>query len=263
MTYAQTNLQLYAQLRAAGYAEADLARVCDAYGHAAALFSGQYRASGKTFLAHLVGTASVAASVRARVEVVVAALLHAAYEAGDFGVPERGPTAEKRRMLQARVGPEVEELVARYAALPWTAPGISAFVADFADTPAEARDAMVVRLANEVEEYLDDGWVYVTERRQAQVLAMIAACGPQMHTMAGLLGVERLGTELRRFHARHDRPEGTDFAAPAAADASYTLVPPSLRQAPAEARPSWRQRLRDRVLALAPGLVRLYRLARR
>ena len=44
-------------------------------------FPGTYRGSGKPFLAHLVGTASVLASLRARTPVVVTGLLHAVLHA--------------------------------------------------------------------------------------------------------------------------------------------------------------------------------------
>ena len=50
MSYAQTNLQLYAQLRAEGYDEVDQRAAVNAYSLAVRLFAGLHRASGKTFL---------------------------------------------------------------------------------------------------------------------------------------------------------------------------------------------------------------------
>src|SRR5262245_11904038 len=73
---AQTNLQLYNQLLARGWTTNDLHHARAAYELAADLFSGQYRCSGKPFVAHLVGTASVAAAVGLPSELVLAALLH-------------------------------------------------------------------------------------------------------------------------------------------------------------------------------------------
>jgi (p)ppGpp synthase/HD superfamily hydrolase len=55
--YAQTNLQLYRQLR--DRTDADVALVAAAYELALSLFPRSFRATGKPFLCHLVGTASI------------------------------------------------------------------------------------------------------------------------------------------------------------------------------------------------------------
>ena len=70
---AQTNLQLYNQLLALSWPADDLERVRAAYEFVDELFSGLHRGSGKTFIAHLIGTASVAAGVDGRHDVVLAA----------------------------------------------------------------------------------------------------------------------------------------------------------------------------------------------
>ena len=61
--YAQTNLQLYTQLRRAGYSNDRLALVRSGYDLALRLCTASFRGSGKPLLAHLVGTASILASV--------------------------------------------------------------------------------------------------------------------------------------------------------------------------------------------------------
>ncbi len=58
-TYAQTNIQLFNQLRLAQYSEADLNYLCNIYDFALQIFTGCLRGSGKPFLSHLVGTASI------------------------------------------------------------------------------------------------------------------------------------------------------------------------------------------------------------
>ncbi len=78
---AQTNLQLYAQLRKAGQSQAALAQVHAAYQFAAALCFPLFRGSGKPFSCHLVGVASLCALVNCKADVLVAALLHASYQA--------------------------------------------------------------------------------------------------------------------------------------------------------------------------------------
>ena len=101
--YAQTNIQLFEQLRQGGMPEAERARVAAAYDLAARLFTGRFRCSGKTFLAHLVGTASVAARHGGSEPIVSAALLHAAYDQGDFGILLRGLTAGNRESVRRAV----------------------------------------------------------------------------------------------------------------------------------------------------------------
>src|SRR5208282_2979363 len=78
-TYAQTNIQLINQLRGESYATSDLRVVVDSYELAALLLTGRFRASGKTFIAHLVGTASILGSLHAPAPLVAAGLLHAVY----------------------------------------------------------------------------------------------------------------------------------------------------------------------------------------
>ena len=134
--YAQTNIQLYRQLAELGYPSTDVSRVHRGHGLAMKLFTGLFRGSGRPILAHLVGTASVLASVRAPIEEVTAGLLHSAYSHGEFGNYWRGPDQAKRAQVVAAVGPEVEALVLGYTRLPWTAKTIGAL----ADTAAASKD---------------------------------------------------------------------------------------------------------------------------
>ncbi len=83
--YAQTNIQLYNQLRDKGYSKQEINAVYQAYELAIQLLGCLFRTSGKTFIAHLVGTASILGSIHVPANIVVAGLLHAAYVRGDFG----------------------------------------------------------------------------------------------------------------------------------------------------------------------------------
>src|SRR5437879_11925353 len=94
--FAQTNIQLINQLRRNGYSVTEIGSVLTSYELTMRLFTGRFRASGKTFIAHLVGTASILASLRASVALVTAGLLHAAYTSGDFGDSDRGVTDSRR-----------------------------------------------------------------------------------------------------------------------------------------------------------------------
>src|SRR4051812_2155144 len=152
---AQTNLQLYEQLISRGWTARDLAAVRDAYELSAQLFSGRYRASGKTFVAHVVGTASCVAAIGGTPPMVSAALLHAAYEHGDFG-PDQD-RAHGRARLVDEVGPEVEALVAEYTATPLNVATIEDLQRRAADLPSLTRDVVLIRTANEVDDHVDRG----------------------------------------------------------------------------------------------------------
>lgn len=159
--FPQTNLQLYAQLVDLGYSEADLATVARSYELSMNLFPGTYRGSGKPFLAHLAGTAGIVATLRARAALVATGLLHAAYTHGEFGNGWRGVSDAKRARVRAAVGPEIEDLVARYTALRWTPASIPAIRARLDAMTALERDVLLVRLANELEDHLDLGILYL------------------------------------------------------------------------------------------------------
>ena len=194
--YAQTNLQLFNQLRRESYAREDLAAVSRAYELAISLFTGRFRASGKTFIAHLVGTASILASLRAPSPLVIAGLLHAAYAAGDFGDDEQGISEAKRARIRDSVGEQVEEYVHRYQCLEWSDRTVESTAAGLAEMSPIDRDVLLMRLANELEEFLDLGLHYGGERRRA------ASSGERrcrlMIEMARTLGYPRLAEELAR-----------------------------------------------------------------
>lgn len=165
--YAQTNLQLFNQLRQQGYSDAELQEIFKAYQLTIELFTGQFRASGKTFIAHLVGTASILGRLQASSKLVATGLLHAAYSQGDFGgIGRYGISPAKQKRVRDRVGKEIEEYIARYTALKWnenTIVEIHQSIDRFSD-----RDVLLIRLANELEEYLDFGIIYCGDSKQQQ-----------------------------------------------------------------------------------------------
>lgn len=159
-TYAQTNIQLFNQLRLAHYSEVDLSYIYNAYQFSLQLFLGRFRGSGKPFLAHLVGTASILTSLDAPVNVIIAGLLHAAYLYGEYGTEEKGMTDAKREQVRATLGGETEELIARYTLLKWNKNTIPE-IRDRLDTfDATERQILLIGLANELEDHLDLGILY-------------------------------------------------------------------------------------------------------
>jgi len=198
--YAQTNIQLINQLLREGYGTADVCAVTRAYELCAVLMTGRFRASGKTFIAHLVGTASILGSLQAPPALIAAGLLHAVYLAGDFGgdgLP--GISDAKRQRVRAAVGEQVENYVSRYDALRWTDHSIRVLSVALDSMAATERDIVLVRLANELEEHLDLGILYCADGRRSQVTGE-GRCRI-MVAMAEGLGFPALAAELDRAFA--------------------------------------------------------------
>jgi hypothetical protein len=149
---AQTNLQLYNQLVALSWSDEDLRRTRAAYEFADRALIGMTRRSGKPFIAHLVGTASVVADVDGRPDVVLAALLHAAYTLGGTTLSSKAPS---RSTIRSLVGLATEALIFAYATSPWNADAFADANANLAEFDRTRRDVLLMRLANEVDEHAD------------------------------------------------------------------------------------------------------------
>jgi len=198
-SYAQTNIQLYNQLQAAGYQEADLALVRDAYRLSTELFGGHFRPTGKVFVAHLVGTASILAHLGSPPRTVAAGLLHSAHTHGTFRDPRWGPTATKRRKVRAAVGDEVEAIVARYAVFAWGREAVVSLADRLDDLTAEDREVLLIRLANELEDHLDSGMLY-SRKDKAKKLGRSGTVAAVR--LAKEVGGADFGTELEMAYAR-------------------------------------------------------------
>ena len=153
--YAQTNLQLFDQLRCNGYSRTDLVLVRDAYKLAMSLFSGRFQPSGKSFIAHVVGTASILASLGSPASVVAAGLLHNVYEQGDFGLGPRARSRRNRDKIRRLLGGEVEAYVGKFASLHWKSPPAQLALATPDRLEPLERNVLVIRLADYLEHLLD------------------------------------------------------------------------------------------------------------
>jgi hypothetical protein len=154
-TPAQTNVQLLEQLRTAALPLDERTELQRAYRLAMELFSGCYRPSGRVFLAHLIGTASIAACFDARNAVIAAGLLHSAYSHGEFGNGVRGATEARREIVRQAVGAPVEARIHRYSAFRWNAKGVQQEIDDLSNADPLQRDVLLIALANSIDDYLD------------------------------------------------------------------------------------------------------------
>jgi len=175
-----------------GYAQDALMLVRDAYELATELFTGRYRATGKPFVCHLVGTASVLVSLRAAPEIVAAGLLHAAYDTNQH---TGGVTASRKRVSDA-VGATVEQHVYEYRQFKWSLSSLRAVVEAGFSANGGASQTLLMRLANEVDDHLDDSMAYCASSRR-----QIDAGFEYWIEMAEHLGYPPLADALRVLQA--------------------------------------------------------------
>jgi len=229
-TFAQTNIQLVNQLYRDRYTITELDPILTCYELAMRLFTGRFRASGKTFIAHLVGTASILGSLRVPSNLVAAGLLHAAYATGDFGDGAEGISNTKREQVRAIVGEEVEEYLARYDALPWSDRHIADHYHKIDALSGIDREVLLIRLANELEEYLDLGMLYFGEERRRRT-NYLNDNGRLMIEMAEKLGFPALGASLAQaFKETADANFVPALRGPKERNSSFLLAPQSYQR---------------------------------
>lgn len=112
---AQTNLQLYNQLRREARSDDDMRLVRAAYELAVTHYSGYFGGDRKPFVAHTIGVASILASLGQPALMIAAGLLHNVYGNGDFGDGlHNAATARRRRLVRTAVGGAVEDVLYRF-----------------------------------------------------------------------------------------------------------------------------------------------------
>jgi hypothetical protein len=211
---AQTNIQLYNQLRRQGLDSDGLVLVHRAYELLTTLYSGYYQGDGKPFVAHGVGVASILAELGQPADIVALGLLHGVYGNGDFGDDANGqPTPSRRAIVREAVGSEVERLVFRFTRLrlhPDTIEHDRRALAELDDT---GRRLQLVAIVDHLEKYVDLGGLYFGD--DAEIVEWTDRIGPDLIELANDLGEARLAELVSSAFAQ------------AAAEASS--VPPELR----------------------------------
>jgi hypothetical protein len=164
MRIAQTNIQLYNQLRDARRPLEDLVLVHRAYEFLTTLYAGHYQADGKPFVAHGVGVASILSSLDQPAEILAVGLLHNVYGNADFGDGRiGGVTPFRRRFVREAVGERIEDLLVRFRGLrisPGTSEDVRRSLPELDETE---RRLVLVELADHLEKYVDLGVLYFGE----------------------------------------------------------------------------------------------------
>ncbi len=148
---AQTNLQLYAQAEVRRLPSIERDRLQRAYLFVASCSSGLMRGSGKPFVCHLVGVASLLAEAGEDADGIMAGLLHATYQ-DRMPFPAAAPLVGRRACVREAFGEVVEDLVFQYHEFE------CARLDAMPDVVLRERTRVVrMRLADEVEDLLDHG----------------------------------------------------------------------------------------------------------
>lgn len=208
--FALTYPQLMNQALAAKREPAELLRLREVHAFAERMCDGVYRAQGVPLLCHLVRTASIVLAERQPLRVVLAAHLHAAYLLHQFeGSGRRPPGAARREELRRVAGDDVEEILWAYPRVPFLEPdALARHLERFEEHPPLTRDVLVVRLANELEDRLDDALSYTMD---ASAREFAAEHGRRMLTLARRLGLVEMADELDEVFRRDGSwspPEG-------------------------------------------------------
>jgi hypothetical protein len=195
MRIAQTNIQLYNQLRDRGLALDDLLLVHRAYEFLTTLYPGYYQADGKPFVAHGVGVASILAGIDQPGELVAVGLLHNIYGNGDFG--DGGGSAVtpfRRDLVREAVGAPVETLLVRFAELRIRPGNVEKIQLGLAELDETDRRLLLVDLADYLEKYVDLGLLYFGE--SDEILHTTERIGDDLIEIARELGEPRLAEML-------------------------------------------------------------------
>lgn len=224
--FAQTNLQLYRQMNQRGYRAEDREEVASAYRFLMPMFAGIYRGSEKPFISHLVGTASILVANSVPVELVLAGLLHAVYVAGDFGFePGTRQTKRKRQCVRDLAGVKVEAIISAYDDIRWNAESVHCYLEHLEDLQQETRSVLILRLANTLEDLLDDGMKFCPPKRDAASEDMQVA----ILALARALGCPELETQLQlalsAFNSKKESVDRSGFMGQSA-----LVLPPSARR---------------------------------
>lgn len=200
--FALTYPQLMSQAFAQGWDEASLTRLRSGCEFAERAFTGLYRGQGVPFICHLVRSASIVLAERQPVPLVLATLLHAVYMLNTFDQRRfRQPAEAHHQYLRDAVGADVERLIQSYDRLPWyAASALESHLRQLEGYSQSMRQVLLMRLANELEDYLDLAMVY---RGTYPFRDRITSLGDLMVELAVRMGSEELASELREAFDAH------------------------------------------------------------
>ena len=199
--WAQCIVSLDAETRADGWSPADTERLWHTHDLMQSLFSGRYRGSGRPFINHLAGTASLALRYRGTTDEVLAGYSHAAYTQGRFGRPH-AQRAENRAALAGVVGAVAERLAAQYDAVDWEEFAGRAGPGEIDGLSHEGKQVLFLQIVNEFDDAFD--WFVYADGWRAGCIQRLQAGAEFAHT----LGHHELAADLGRVYPVLDMEQG-------------------------------------------------------
>ena len=228
---AQTNIQLYNQLRRQGCDDAELRQVHLAYELAVTLYTGCFGADRKPFVAHSVGVASIVAHLDAPAELIAAAVLHNIYGNGDFGDGlHNRATDRRRRVVQQAVGDRIEAIVHRFHRRRVRLNPGEGYRQRIDRLAAEDREVLLFDLADVIEKHVDGSVLYHGDGDW--ITTPVAQHGTYLIELAGQIGQPALARMLADGFAAVARDPGLPEALRAPRNRRHLVlvVPQSCRR---------------------------------
>lgn len=224
-SYAQTAVCLYNQLRENNYSNREIELVDKTYKFSKLLFSGRFQPSGKDFLSHCVGTASILASVHLPAELVAAALIHNVYQNGDFGDGKKFISKSKRQYVRKVIVNEVEKYAAEFATLSWNSTTIADIRSRIKNLSTIEKNVVLLRLADILEHLLDLDVLFYGDKGTIHYIANAHIC----EEISGHLGYPVLAEEFRKYYSEINSGQiPIDFITQK--KASYMVIPQSYKK---------------------------------
>ena len=202
--YAKTIVQLYNQLRSL-FSEEEVLQIYRVYWQILPFFSGMYHRNGDTFINHLIGVASIVASLRLPFDLVIAGLTHSIYTHGIFPMFGGTLAPAKREEIRRIVGPDVEELLVRYSEFEWTEQSACRIHHELNKIDSIGQKVVLLRLVNELDDYLDLGILFCSSAESR--CRSMKRLAPHFIEMAEQLGFPELGEEFTRVFYETERKE--------------------------------------------------------
>jgi hypothetical protein len=182
----QTIVEIVPEAHAIGWSSEEVEQLWATHALMMRLFSGRYRGSGRPFINHLVGTASLALRHSGGVTEVLAAYGHAAYAQGEFGRARSGPSEANRRELRAAVGNAAEAIIADYTGFDWHGIAMRRNVGEVVALSGHEKQLLFLYIVNELDDSFDCG-VYDAEWREGCIKRLSA--GAEFATALGYQGL--------------------------------------------------------------------------
>lgn len=195
-SYAMTYPQLINQAIDKGFSGPELELLSRAHQFSAMMSEGIYRAQRVPLLCHQIRTASIVLHENRPMPVIIAALLHASYFISFFkGSCRQRPRRAHRKQIQREFGAEVDELIFQYARVSWySCEAIDEHIKQIDDYDEQMKNLLLLRLANELEDYLDKAMAYTNAER---IKYRINSYGPHCVELAHRLDATQLAEHLQ------------------------------------------------------------------